>query len=640
MGELYAGGDLWPKQDPLLHTTVLRPPVPHEWLFQVGLVSLQRVGDFVALRLFHAWMVAALGLGVFALCLRAGRDVVLAALATLLWATLSWYRLIQLRPELVSFGAILVLTVLALARPGPIGRARSAIVLVLFVVWVNVHSLFAIGLCLLVAAALGAGLELGLVRLGLGAEANDRGSVPRRRAGAFAALAVAAAAVTWLNPQGFAQHATFFTESSGGLIWKIQDDFLPWRPWAWPAGRGPAFTPWAWALSNTLSLASFGVAGLLAWRFWRTRSARALEALDPVGLGLAAAAFVASLVAVRFHWLSVFPLLYLLRAARAAPLGTGSRTFAAAGALALAVALPATGGFAGFADEIAREPEGYRADWLDERYAGSGLRFLEETRLEGRLYHPFNLGGFLGYWLAPRLTTFIDGRLDHVPARVLDDYLTLRRTSQRGPTPMLRERLDGWGIDLVFADAFDPAWYPNRESGAHVRRLPEWIPIHASRSHAIYLRRNPRNRENLRRVAAYYAARAVPFDPARGLDVHAARVSAPSWARAQPLQMPNEGALAAWVEHADPALREHAQRTLAAHAFRIGDFPRLLTLADRLLEAHPSDRDAGFWRADALRALGRPSEALALAERLREAHAGDLEIAGLADWLRRSGPNL
>ena len=36
--------------------------------------------------------------------------------------------------------------------------------------------------------------------------------------------------LTALNPRGFAQHATFFTESASGDIWLLRDDFLPWNP--------------------------------------------------------------------------------------------------------------------------------------------------------------------------------------------------------------------------------------------------------------------------------------------------------------------------------------------------------------------------------------------------------------------------
>jgi hypothetical protein len=636
MGELYAGGDLWPRSDPLLHTTVLRAPVPHEWLFQVGLAALHDLAGFVGLRVFHGWAMATLVLGVLASCVRAGRDLSAAALATLVWCTLSWFRLVQLRPELVSFGAILALYALALVRDEPVGRGRAILVLALFVVWVNAHSLFAIGLGLLVAAALGAALEAWLARGLPDAGADERAGRALRRAAAFAGLALVAGVVTWLNPRGFEQHATFFTESSGGLIWKIQDDFLPWRPWIWPEARGPAFTRLAWALSNALYALFFVAAARAALRLFRLRSPGALDRLDPVHLGLGAAAFVASLVAVRFHWLSLFPLLYLLRGLRATPARLGSRWVISAAALGLACALPVSGGFAGFAAEVAREPEGYRADWLDERYAGSGARFLAETQLEGRLYHPFNLGGFLGYWLAPRLATFIDGRLDHVPADVLDDYLILRRTSQSGPTAPLRERLERWGIDVVFADAFAPEWYAKRHSGVHLRRLPEWILIHASRSHGIYLRRNPRNVENLRRVANYYAARGIAFDPRHGLDVHRALAQAPGWSREQSLVMPNEGAFESWVEHRDPARRRRAREALAGHAWRIGDFERSLTLDGALLAETPEDRDAGFRSLDALLGLGRLAEAVPLADRLAEAHPEDAEIGVLVAWVRRS----
>ena len=152
------------------------------------------------------------------------------------------------------------------------------------------------------------------------------------------------------------------------------------------------------------------------------------------------------------------------------------------------------------------------------------MRFLRDTGLEGHLFNAFNLGGFLGYWVSPRLRTFIDGRLDHYPPEVLDDYLAIRRTSLRGPSERLRALLDARKVDVFFADHFPEREYRNRFSGTHLRRLPDWVPVFAARTHSIYLRRSPENRDNLRRVAAFYRERGVPFDPREGLDVDCAGV--------------------------------------------------------------------------------------------------------------------
>ncbi|MGH0031308.1 MAG: tetratricopeptide repeat protein [Myxococcota bacterium] len=623
MGALYAGGDLWPREDPLLHTTVLRAPVPHEWLFQVALHGVQQAFGFAGLRVVHTLAVAAIVVGVWRCFRGASRDATAAALATLVLVALSWFRFMQLRPDVLS--ALFTVGLYAwVLRPdaGP-DRRHAVAALAGLLVWVNAHSLFAVGLCLVVAALLGCGLHAGLARF-VAADARDVAD-DRRRGVRLLAFFAAALLVTWWNPRGFDQHLTFFIESDAGLIWKIQDDFLPWRPWSPPDGAGPAFTPLAWALANLLYGAFLLAAGVRLARFARRRDAASLETFDAVHFGLGLAACVASLVAVRFHWLAFFPLLYLLRPLAERPLPGGARAATAALATALALWLPVSAGAVAFRAEVAREPLGYwRAPWLDVRYCGAGMRFLVDAGLEGRLYHPFNLGGFLGYHAAPRLRTFIDGRLDHVPPAVLNDYLTIRRTSRRGPTHVLQGQLDRWGIDLFFADTFPEPWYADRESGQHLRRLPEWMPVFVARTHAVYLRRNPRNRANAARVARYWAAQGVPHDPRRGHEVAAVIREAPERAAELGLRLPADAALRARPDDPD------ALEALAAHAWRVGDFADQVALDERLVRLRPEARDPAFRLADGLYHLGRVHRAHRRVEALLEEHPRDLEALALA----------
>jgi hypothetical protein len=623
MGALYAGGDLWPAEDPLLHTTVLRPPVPHEWLFQVGLLGLERAAGFQALRALHALWAAGILAAVLLLFRRAAGEWAAAALATAVFASLAWFRLLQLRPDLVSIAAVLALYALVLAPERP-ARARLAAALLLLLVWVNAHSLFLVGLALLFAAAAGALAEAGLSRAA-GEPALAQSSLAR--AGRLGALCLAGLVVTLANPRGLEQHLTFATEASVGSIWKIRDDFSSWNPFA-PIRDLTAFTPFSWALLDALFAAFLLAFGWRALRFARRRDAESLVALDLLHAALGAAAGVACLVAVRFHWLALLPLLYLLRAwrPRAHRHALAPAAFAAA-TLALAVAMPRANGFAGFFAEVANEPEGWRGASMDERYCGPCMRFLRDAGLEGRLYQPFNLGGYLGWWLAPRLRTFIDGRLDHVPAEVLDDYLAIRRLSRDGPSAPLRDRLDRWGVDIFFADAFPESEYPERASGFHLRRLPEWLPVYVSRSCAVYLRRSPANQENLARVAAYYAARGAPFDPARGFDAARALREAPAWAAEQRIALANAAELEAWRRRGPredrpeyAVLRFSARAELADHAWRIGDFATSLALDEEWLAEEPDAFTPSWRRVDALLALGRPRAALEAAEALLHAH--------------------
>lgn len=621
MGRLYATGNLWPAEDPLLHTTVLRPPVPHEWLFQVGLHGLYAAAGFQGLRLLHASLVAGIGVAAFALFRRAAGGTALAACATAVFACLSWFRLVQLRPDLVSIAAALSLYALVLAPAQPGGRRLCASGLLLLV-WVNSHSLFAIGLALLFAAAVGALGGAALARL-----AGERALAREfaQRAGRLGLLLGAGGVATLANPRGLAQHLTFATEASVGSIWKIRDDFMSWNPFA-PAAGLTAFTPFSWALIDLLFGSFLALALWRCLRFLRRRDAASLLALDPIHAALGAAAGLACLVAVRFHWLSFLPLLYLLRCAREPLCGSRVASFAAAAAtLVLAVAMPRANGFAGFFAEVAREPQGWRGGFMDERYCGPGMRFLADAALEGRLYQPFNEGGFLGWFLAPRLRTFIDGRLDHVPARVLDDYLAIRRASRDGPSAPLRGLLDDWGIDVFFADSFPESLYPDRASGFHLRRMPEWLPVYASRNCAIYLRRSPGNRENLLRVAAYYRERGVPFAAQQGFDAARARDAAPEWAALQRIDLDDTARLDAWRRGSDPARRRSARAELADHAWRIGDFAGCLALDEEWLAEEPSAFDPAWRRVDALLALGRPGEALRAAQALVAAHPERIE---------------
>ncbi len=619
MGRLYATGNLWPVEDPLLYTAGLRPPVPHEWLFQVGLHGVHAAAGFQGLRLLHGSLVAGILVAVFALFRRASGESARAACATAVFACLSWFRLIQLRPDLFSIAAALSLYALVLA-PGKADLRRLGASLLLLLVWVNSHSLFLIGLALLLAAALGALAAAALARFA-GDVAMARGSAVQ--AGRLALLLLAGGVVTLANPRGVEQHLTFVTEATGGPIWKIRDEFMQWNPLA-PIEGLAAFTPLSWALANLLFGSFLAVTLWRSWRFLRRRDRAGLAALDPVLAAQGAAALVACLVAVRFHWLAFLPLLYLLRRSRESRVGSRLVSLACAAAtLGLAVAMPRANGFAGFFAEVAREPQGWRAGFMDERYCGPGMRFLADAGLEGRLYQPYNEGGFLGYFLAPRLRIFIDGRLN-VSARVFDDYLAIRWASRDGPSASLLGRLDDWGVDVFFADTFPEGLYPDR-SGFQLRRMPEWLPVYASRNCVIYLRRSPANRENRVRVASYYRRHGVPFDAQQGFDAARARSVAPEWAAVQRIDLADEKRLDAWRRGSDAALRRSGRAQLADHAWRIGDCVRSLELDLEWLAEEPAAFRPAWRLVDALLGLGRPGEALRAAEALAVAHPERIE---------------
>jgi hypothetical protein len=166
MGEVYASETLWPEADPMLHTAGDRRPVQHEWLFGVAVFGLERAVGLQGLRVVHLIAVLGIVLLVFASFRRESGAALPALLATSVFLALSWRRLYQLRPDLVSIpAAILVYRLLLRSGEGPT-RRQVALAAALFWVWANFHSLFVIGLVLGAAGWLGIWAARGLaVRL-------------------------------------------------------------------------------------------------------------------------------------------------------------------------------------------------------------------------------------------------------------------------------------------------------------------------------------------------------------------------------------------------------------------------------------------------------------------------------------------
>jgi tetratricopeptide (TPR) repeat protein len=281
--------------------------------------------------------------------------------------------------------------------------------------------------------------------------------------------------------------------------------------------------------------------------------------------------------------------------------------------------------------EVAVERDGYwRSPYLDQRYCGAGMRFLRDAGLRGRLFHPFNLGGFLGYWLAPDLRIFIDGRMDHYPGEVLTDYLKLRNASQRGAPRLLQDLLDKWKIDIFFGTSFPESRYSKRHWIAHLRRLPAWTLVFASENHAVYLRRTSRNRQNFKRVKAYYMQRQLHFSVDGGLDVSDAIRRRPGWSKRQGLIPEHFEALQERSESSDPDVRLIALQQLGWLYWQIGAFEDGVAVERKLIALEPEAKEPRRRLADGLLLLGRPAEALEVARELRQEDPNYEDIALIA----------
>jgi hypothetical protein len=645
MGEVYATEGPWPESDPLLHTAHENAPVQHEWLFGVAVHGIQRAFGFHGLRVAHVLAVAGiLGLA-YSIFRRASASLAAASVATSCFVVLAFWRLIQLRPDLVSIPATLLLYRLLLEGDGPPSWKRVWASAALFAVWANAHSLFAVGLLLLVAALVGCALRAGLTRGvmpgGTLAVANAGSERPlARRLGAALGLDMLA---TLANPRGIEQHLTFLASSRDAGIWRLGDEWSHFDPFAW-SSYGAALSFPAWLLMDVL-FALFAFAALLGLvRFVRRRSAPSLEAFDPLHLALGAASVTAILVSIRFLWMAVFPLIYLLRAQRPALAArpdtgrTAAWAFAAAGAaLAVSFSFVKAGGFRQVATQAPRSFSAYLAQAYDaDKFYVEGMRFLRETGVQGNLFNKYAMGGFIGYWLAPHLRTFIDGR--YPTAELLSEYFRINRQQQVRPGESSLEALERRQVDLFFGVGWPRAGSTQETrlyTAANLERAPGWILVSRSRRHAIYLRANERNRENLRRISEYYAREGVPFDPERGLDVAALIAGRPDWAVAHDMIPPHHARLEAQRNSADPELRYHALAAFGKAYARVGAYEEQIAMDRDAIVLRPSAKPPRRRLVYGLLRLDRPAEALEAAEALERLDPGDRRSAAFGKVARR-----
>jgi tetratricopeptide (TPR) repeat protein len=639
MGERYASLGPLLTDDPLSHTARAAPD-PHEWLFDVALFGLQRAVGFHGLRALHALAV----LGILALAtsifLREARGWTAACAAAAFWAVLAWYRLIQLRPDLVSIGAMLLVHRLLLEPGAPPSWRRVAASAGIFGVWANAHALFGVGL-VLVATALAGVLLRGLAaRLQVGEAGSGEAALARRLAAALAACALA----TLANPSGPGAHLTFFRASSGIELWRIGDEWAPFRPFSWT--HDPGGMSWLTWLAADALLAAWLLAALLGGvRLLRRRDRESLHAVDPMLFALGAASVAAIGMGQRFLWLGVFPLLGVLRALaplrarREAPLAAAL----AAAALALALAFPGLGGVDALLRHLPSRPADYlREPWLPAGQHVEGVRFLREAGLEGNLFNAYANGGFLGYWLAPRLRTFVDGRLN-VPSAVLHEYFAIVSMSGLGTGESWLDLLEQRRVDVFFGVGAPTSSSGHRArtyTAGHLERQPGWLLVSRSIEHAIYLRRNERNRANLERVRAWYAGQGVPFDAEVGLDPGRVIAERPDWAIERGMLPQHHPRTLRAAESADPTERYRALGLLGFVYTLLGAWPEAIRADAGAAALRPAARGPRLRLANAYLRLGRAEEALAASRELLRIDPRDERarlVAMLARELARLG---
>ncbi len=528
LGRAYAQVGPWLTRDPLLFTAP-GPPVPAAWLADLLLHATQHFGGFAALRTLHVAVVATTVSLTWSLLARASGSRLLASLGTAVFICLSAYRLVQLRPHLLTILASLLLYRTLFADVATPSVRRVAISTVLLAVWANAHAAFVLG-----PALIGVGL-IGVV-LGEAQQPASQRNFASPRIRRIALALVLGSAATCLNPEGIEPHTAYLIAGhETPSLARVGDEWSPIDLFVQPrVGELPS--PLGWFL---LWLLLGATAATLAASFarWRTTGKHALTQMEVGVLGFALVALAASLLAVRFLWLSVFPLLFLAawscrdvaRPVRQHPLAQWS---IAAAIVALVPAFFLAGDWPIISRGISNSWQDYSRDYPPEKYHAHAIWLLDDAALEGNLFAEYHLGGFAGYWLAPRMRAFVNGSLN-VSKDAIDSNLPIRE--RRGAVGgesfaelLERQRVDVFvGIRLPRARSGTRPWF---HTTAHLEGERDWLPVFRNMTSSVYIRNDAANRDNLERVEAYYRGQGIAFDPVRGFDPGVVIARSQAWA--------------------------------------------------------------------------------------------------------------
>ena len=561
MGEVYWLEGPWPGADPMLHTAHEHAPIQHEWLFGILLHGLERTTGFFGIRIAHALSVLAiLGL-VYGMARRASANTLVACLIATAFAILAWTRLHQLRPDLLSIPATFLTYKLFMASHGVPTRSRWIAFACMMLIWANSHSLFALAPLLLFAGLLGtlvrAGAEWYLI------EPASRREVlsSTRRVALVLALAIGVSlAVSLLNPRGIEQHLTFISSSQDSAIWSVKDEWSHFDPWV-AANNPSTVSPLLFGLMDGILIA-FVLTTLAGIFSLVRRRMETLARFDPVAFGLGLASIVAIFVSVRFLWLAIFPLLFIGRALghRLADsrMRSDSREIVcwvlALATLGLGIQFYRVGGYQTTADRLPDTVSEYLSTpYLSRKFHVAGVQFLRDTQVEGRLFNSYGMGGFLGYWLSPRLSTYIDSRTEHYPPEVVTEYTRITRMRKFAGRYTYLDTLDSREVDFFFGVGMPVGFVGHAEPSttAHLEGMPGWVVVSRSLNHAIYLRAHPRNADNFAKIERYYADQGVTFDRKRGIDVAATVAYNINWALAHDMLTPGQAERMALRQSAD-----------------------------------------------------------------------------------------
>jgi hypothetical protein len=444
--DLKTGEIIWnthhiPTVDTFSFTTNNHTVVPHEWLAQLSIYAAYHFGGYTGMAVWFCVFASLLAIAGYTLCwLYSGsaRLAFLGALGIWFFSTIGF----SIRAQLIGY--LLLVCELLIVWLG-CARNRKWFLLLppLFVLWVNCHGSFLLGL-----VVLGAVLACSFLEFRTGLLVSHRWARPQRNMLAVAFLLSIPAIL--VNPAGLRQ----ITYSINVMFSLPLNTHLisEWQP-------APFDDPRAWGL-----LAS---AGLILLVPLLRRVELSLQELLLVAMGFGLAVQHERMVFV-FGILAMPVLSRLL--ARAWDRYNPNRNRVLLNAVVITIATWMI---------VQRFPSSRElTEQVNKGNPVKALTFLRRAGLSGRMLNSYDDGGYL-IWAAPERKVFADGRGDvYEWTGVLSDYL---KFAQLRENP--RFLLDKYRIDYCLLNRDSPI-------SRVMQLLPGWKSVYSDDMSVVFVRAN------------------------------------------------------------------------------------------------------------------------------------------------------
>jgi hypothetical protein len=386
-GQLIFESHTVPRSDPFSFTRQGQPWTTHEWLAELLMFGVYRMGGWGALIVLFSLLTTAAFLFLFLRC--AGRPYMAGLIV--LWGAFACRPTWGVRPQTIS---VLLASILLwlLDRPEQNSRRLWWIVpLTLF--WANLHAGYVLGIVLMVLFLVGGWLDR-LLGFELGSAAEGR---------TLARVLVVSVLVVALNPNGLRLYSYPFETFTAKAM---QSQIAEWF--------SPNFHRGEYAPFLLMLLGIFAVTSL------------APSAFRPRQILLVCAGLFAALHSVRnipvFVLVAAPPMaagITRLLRDRAAPVADRSLVPSAGRVLFHVAILGLVGIFAWSQTMgvIRRQPA-----TESREFPSAAVSFLLKHRLSGPLFNHYDWGGYLIWRLSPEYRVFVDGRADLYGDKFLKEF--------------------------------------------------------------------------------------------------------------------------------------------------------------------------------------------------------------------------